>query len=126
MVVHFPDGRPRVVARDLALRATLADHGSDPVRSLDQRPGHRACGARVDMVHADGGDRRGLLPARSPLCCGGPLAGANDSVFRRSGGRFAAKNASNARMLTIAFSGEVEAGSPENAIVSILAFDAFF
>ena len=36
--------------RDPALGAALADHGGGDVRSLGQRPGHRACGARVDMV----------------------------------------------------------------------------
>jgi ABC-type spermidine/putrescine transport system permease subunit II len=67
LVVHFPDGRAGVVARDPAVGSALADHGRDAVRSLDQRAGHRACGARIDMVHADGDDRRDILPSGTPL-----------------------------------------------------------
>ncbi len=68
LVIHLPDGGARAVAGDPARRSAFADHGGDTVRPVGQRAGHRACGARVDMVHADGDDRGDLLRPGTPLC----------------------------------------------------------
>ena len=66
LAVHLPDGDARAVARDPAGGPALADHGGRDVRPLGQRPGHRACGARPDVVDADGDDRgRVLLSSRA-------------------------------------------------------------